>query len=329
MSRSVSSTQSGKNRKPAVDDGQSGTRGRRTWRPGVIGQQPCSLRAPAKINLTLRVTGRRADGYHELATRMQKLELCDLLELRLTGRPGIVCRCDDPDLPVDRSNLAVRAADHFLRAAGNADCCGVEIGLGKRIPVAAGLGGGSSDAGAVLRGLNDLLQEPFDEPELIELARPLGADVPFFVHRAAAAVATGIGDVLVETASLRGYFVLLVNPGFAVSTKTVFENYALTTKGKKSKIRGSRIDEGIVFSPAHLANDLEQTSVGRWPIIARIKAVLLQVGAAGALMTGSGPTVFGLFAAGHYTEDSLETVAERIAADFDGKVFLTRVDAGA
>lgn len=321
--------QSGKSRKTAVDDDHCGTRDRRAWRPGVVGQRPCSLRAPAKINLSLQVIGRRADGYHELVTRMQKLEFGDRLELRLTGRPGIVCRCDDPNLPADRNNLAVRAADHFLRAAGITDRCGVEITIVKRIPVAAGLGGGSSDAGAVLRGLNALLQEPFDERELIELARPLGADVAFFVHRAAAAVATGIGDVLVETAPLRGFFVLLVNPGFAVSTKTVFENYALTTKGKKSRIRGSRIDEEIVFSPAHLANDLERISAERWPVIARLKAALLQAGASGALMTGSGPTVFGLFADCLYTEASLATIAGSIAAEFDSKVFLTRVDAGA
>ncbi len=321
--------QSGKSRKIAVDDDHFGTRHRRAWRPGVVGQRPCGLRAPAKINLTLQVIGRRADGYHELVTRMQKLEFGDRLELRLTGRPGIVCRCDEPNLPTDRNNLAVRAADHFLRAAGITDRCGVEITVVKRIPVAAGLGGGSSDAGAVLRGLNGLLQEPFEERELIELGRPLGADVAFFVHRAAAAVATGIGDVLVETDPLRGFFVLLVNPGFAVSTKTVFENYALTTKGKKSKIRGYRIDEGIVFSPAHLANDLEWISAQRWPVIARLKAALLQAGATGALMTGSGPTVFGLFADRLYTEASLATIAGSIAAEFDSKVFLTRVDAGA
>ncbi len=306
-----------------------GTKVRRAWRPGVIGQQPCSLRAPAKINLTLRVLGQRPDGYHDLVTRMQKLELCDRLELQLTERPGIVCRCDDPDLQSVGDNLAARAAEYFLQAAGSTECCGVEIDLFKRIPVAAGLGGGSSDAGAVLRALNGLLLEPFSERELIELGCSLGADVPFFVHRAAAVEATGIGEVLVETASLQGFSVLLVNPGFAVSTKTVFENYALTTKGKKSKVRGSRINERTAFSPAHLVNDLERVAVERWPVIGRIKAELLRAGGAGALMSGSGPTVFGLFAECLYTEASLTKVAERIAAEFAGTVFLTRVAAGA
>jgi 4-diphosphocytidyl-2-C-methyl-D-erythritol kinase len=302
---------------------------RRAWRPGVIGQRPCSLRAPAKINLTLQVIGQRPDGYHDLVTRMQKLELCDRIELQLTERPGIICRCDDPNLQSAGDNLAARAADCFLQAAGYTDSCGVEIDLVKRIPVAAGLGGGSSDAGAVLRGLNALLLEPFSERKLIELGCSLGADVPFFVHRAAAVEATGIGEVLVETASLQGFFVLLVNPGFGVSTKTVFENYALTTKGKKSKIRGSRIKERTVFSPANLVNDLEHVAVERWPVIGRIKTVLLREGAAGALMTGSGPTVFGLFAERLYTEASLATVAERLAVELAGTVFLTRVAAGA
>lgn len=302
---------------------------RRAWRPGVIGQRPCSLRAPAKINLTLRVLGQRPDGYHDLVTRMQKLELCDRLELQLVERPGIVCRCDDPNLQTAGDNLAARAAKCFLQAAGSTDCCGVEIDLVKRIPVAAGLGGGSSDAGAVLRGLNTLLLEPFSEQQLIALACSLGADVPFFVHRAAAVEATGIGEVLVETASLQGFLVLLVNPGFAVSTKTVFENYALTTKGKKSKIRGSRINERTAFSPAHLVNDLELVAVERWPVIGRIKTGLLRAGAAGALMSGSGPTVFGLFAERLHSEASLAVVAERIAAEFAGTVFLTRVAAGA
>lgn len=301
----------------------------RAWRAGSGGQALLVLRAPAKINLSLRVTARRVDGYHELVTRMQKLDLGDRIELLVSEEPGIVCRCDDPNLPSDGNNLAAKAAKRFLQAVGGQDSCGVQVNIAKRIPVAAGLGGGSSDAGTVLRGLNALWQTPFSQEELIDLARPLGADVPFFAHRAPAVIATGIGDKLQETAALKGFYVLLVNPGFAVSTKTVFENYALTTTGKKSTIRGSHVDERGVFTPEKLHNDLEQVTIAWQPVIAEIKTALLKAGAAGALMTGSGPTVFGLFDEHHYSEESLKSVAELIAAEYGGRVFLTRADAGA
>jgi 4-diphosphocytidyl-2-C-methyl-D-erythritol kinase len=301
----------------------------RAWRAGSSGQVPVILRAPAKINLSLRVTARRTDGYHELLTRMQKLDLGDRIEVLLTERPGIVCRCDDPNLPSDRNNLAAKAAESFLQAVGWLGSYGVQVSISKRIPVAAGLGGGSSDAGTVLRGLNALQQTPFSQEELIDLARPLGADVPFFVHRASAAIATGIGDRLQETAALEGFFVLLVNPGFAVSTKAVFENYALTIAGKKSTIRGSHVDEGGVFTPERLHNDLEQITIAWHPVIGEIKRALLKAGAVGALMSGSGPTVFGLFDEHHYSKESLKTVAELIAAEYGGRVFLTKADAGA
>lgn len=303
--------------------------GPRAWRQESSPSVPLVLNAPAKINLSLRVLRRRPDGYHELCTRMQKLELGDRIELALGRTPGVTCRCSSRDLPVDQRNIAVRAARCFLQAAGRTEDSGVELHLTKRVPVAAGLGGGSSDAAAVLLGLNSLLDQPFSGDELRVLAQHLGADVPFFVHEVPAAMATGIGEKLMEAPGLQGYQVLLVNPGFAVSTRDVFENYALTTTKKESRIPGLLTDNGGLFHLEMLFNDLEQVTISRYPVIASIKEALLAAGAAGTLMTGSGPTVFGLFSEQLYPKELLIKVADRIAAEFPGRVFLTRTVAGA
>ncbi len=260
---------------------------------------------------------------------MQKLAWGDRVTLTLAGRPGVRCRCADPAVPQDRTNLAVRAAEAVLRAVGRERDIGVEINLEKRIPVAAGLGGGSSDAGLVLRGLNDLLEQPVDERRLLELARSLGADVPFFVFSGVAALATGIGERLAPVAGLGGYRVLLVNPGFAVSTRWVFENYALTMGSKKSTFRGSRYDEEGPFTPELLHNDLEQVTAEHYPIIIRIKQALMHAGADGALMAGSGPTVFGLFARTMFPDDEVRAIGTRITEESGGRFFLTRMNAGA
>lgn len=288
-----------------------------------------TVRAPAKINLYLHVTGRRADGYHELVTRMQTLTLGDEIDLNLHQYPGVECCCDDPGLPCDRANLAVLAAERFLLAAGLSQRFGVGLTIRKYIPLAAGLGGGSSDAGAVLRGLNSLVPESLDEPDLISLARELGADVPFFASGMTAAVATGVGERLQPAADVSDFLVLLINPGFGVSTRWVFENYALTTAAKKSKFRGSHVDDGDRFVPAMLHNDLEQVTMSRYPAVAAIKESLIEAGAGGALMTGSGPTVFGLFAKQLHTKESLNRTAELITKKFGGRAFVTRPDSGA
>jgi len=275
--------------------------------------------APAKINLYLAIKGKRADGFHDLETRMVKITLAD--RLRLARRDsGIAVKCPGTDLPTGEGNLVHRAAKSFLMALGTG---GVYIVLEKKVPIAAGLGGGSSDAAAVLRGLNALYGFPFSPGGLIDLARPLGADVPFFVDECSAAWATGIGDEIhAEDISLCGWIVL-VNPGFPVSTKWVYENFTLTTGGN-TYILGRDFAHGdnACAGPGNLPlyNELEAVTIGKYPELGRIKDELLADGAHGALMSGSGPTVFGLFK----NEAQAHKSVARFAQRFGGNVFLAR-----
>lgn len=266
------------------------------------------VKAPAKINLSLRITGKRADGYHELVTRMQKIDLFDLLELELTDNGAVEFSCDSREIPEDDSNLAVRAARKFFERCRGGPAYGLRIGLTKNIPVGAGLGGGSSDAAAVLKTLSSMLNGMLGERELLDLGRELGADVPFLISEHAAVIATGIGDRLKETESLTRYHFVLVNPGFSVNTKWVYENYRLTKEDNKSKLWGSRNSEAKSFSAADLRNDLEQVTCASYPVIGRIKKRLLKEGASGALMSGSGPTVYGLFEDRNKAEDALARI---------------------
>ena len=287
-----------------------------------------SLQAPAKINLYLHVLGRRADGYHELVTRMQKLELCDLIRMSVEDAPGIRFTCDDPDLPVDSGNLAVRAVQGLLERVGLRDTVGVTLHLEKKIPVAAGLGGGSSDAGTVLKGLNGLLGEPCSRQDLLMLAAELGADVPFFTVDSQSVVAVGIGEKMQPAAVLRGYWVLLVNPGISVSTRWVFQNLALTKTEKNSKLRGFLDAGDEEFALAQMHNDLEPVTISRYPVVAEIKRLLLDQGAVAAMMSGSGATVFGLFNEGDYSEEKQNRLIGRLQSVYGRRVFATRPCAG-
>ncbi|MBU0966194.1 MAG: 4-(cytidine 5'-diphospho)-2-C-methyl-D-erythritol kinase [Proteobacteria bacterium] len=254
------------------------------------------LQAPAKINLYLKVLGRRHDGYHELSTWMQKLTLADEITLSSVSM-GIKLQCPGSDLAADESNLVHKAAVLFFKKTGLK--IGVEIELVKNIPIAAGLGGGSSDAAAVLTGLNTLFSAGLSDKELMELGLSLGADVPFFVSGCSAAIATGVGEKLAKIDSLNECWFVLVNPGFPVSTKWVFENFdrAQTvnftlTSGDNPYILGREINDSI---PEKLFNDLESVTAARYPEVSKIKKELTDLGASSVLMSGSGPTVFGIF----------------------------------
>ncbi|MFH1217471.1 MAG: 4-(cytidine 5'-diphospho)-2-C-methyl-D-erythritol kinase [Pseudomonadota bacterium] len=254
------------------------------------------LRAPAKVNIFLKVLSRRPDGYHELATWMQKLDLVDSITLEARSS-GISLDCPDSELAEDENNLAYKAAVLFFRETGIDG--GVKIILKKHIPIAAGLGGGSSDGATILKGLNLLYAHPLSEAEMMNLGLALGADVPFFVSDFCAALATGVGEKLEKRESLENCYFLLINPGFPVSTKWVFENldhsqlgnFALTIKGNPF-ILGPL--SGNSQSDVN-GNDLEQVTIRRYPEIGEIKSMLVDCGAATALMSGSGPTVFGIF----------------------------------
>ena len=266
-----------------------------------------SVKAPAKINLFLRVTGRRADGYHTLQTRMQKVGLFDLLKVQRGGE-GVRLHCVGADLPENADNLVHRAASLFLETVAQRrgrTLGGVKISLTKNIPIAAGLGGGSSDAAAALKALNSLFEAGLTAGELAAMGLELGADVPFFLADTPAALAVGIGEILTPVAPLSGCFVLLVNPGFSVSTRWVYQTFALTKEEKTTIFKNFResadpavrlgLSVTVKGLPAALENDLETVTITRYPEIGRIKEELLAHGAVAALMSGSGPTVFALF----------------------------------
>ncbi len=258
------------------------------------GEGTLELLAPAKVNLSLRILGRRPDGYHQLQSLMLKLDFGDRLLLTPLAKPGLLLECPGSDLAEDGDNLAYRAASEFYQRAGLV--AQLKITLDKRIPVAAGLGGGSSDAAAVLRGLDSLHPGLLSGPELEELARSLGADVPFFLQDSPAAWAQGIGEILTPVTVPSGISrLLLVNPGFPVSTKWVYRagNFPLTKQTDPFNLSGSLPTDHRGWGG--LVNDLEKVTIACYPQLAEIKAELLAGGAEAALMTGSGPTVFALF----------------------------------
>ncbi|VAW39287.1 4-diphosphocytidyl-2-C-methyl-D-erythritol kinase [hydrothermal vent metagenome] len=270
------------------------------------------IKAPAKINLSLRVTSKREDGFHEIITLMQPLSLSDLITVTVNNGAGITITCDDPDIPTDGRNLAYKAALMFLEEAGLARK--VHIDMGKRIPVAAGLGGGSSDGAATLQALNELTGAPLTEAQLHAIAAGLGSDVPFFLLRGSA-VAGGRGELL-RPVKLPGYSYILINPGFGVSAAWAYGNLTLTETSHN--IRITDLEESAVAlleRPSSvvdiLENDLERAVAAQRPEVSELLLALKESGAAGALMSGSGPTVFGLFLSESGAAPALEALEER------------------
>ncbi|MGM0452888.1 MAG: 4-(cytidine 5'-diphospho)-2-C-methyl-D-erythritol kinase [Thermodesulfobacteriota bacterium] len=249
------------------------------------------ISAPAKINLYLDVLGRRVDGYHELQMLMCCIGLFDIV--RLTAAPDISVSCDAADVPADESNIAHRAARCFFNAT--AIDAGVHIAIHKTIPVGAGLGGGSSNAAAVLSGLNRHFGYRLPQPRLAELARTIGADVPFFLY-GRPAVATGLGEILTPFAGLRSWPIVLIYPMQPVSTAAVYKKLNLgLTKTEKITTKFIFESDWDVDAPKRLHNALEPIAFKLCPEIEVAKSKLLAAGAEGALMTGSGSAVYGLF----------------------------------
>jgi 4-diphosphocytidyl-2-C-methyl-D-erythritol kinase len=268
-------------------------------------------RAPAKLNLGLRIVGRRDDGYHLLDSVFVPLaggELEDDVDLALSEARGVSLLVEGggAEVPGDARNLAHRAALAFLsRAGGAGHAGGVRIRLRKRIPAGAGLGGGSSDAGAVLRGLERLLPGALGDGELSDLALGLGADVPFFVRSRPARV-TGIGEVLGPPPPLPRLHVVVLVPAVSLATADVYRAFAaarptLTHPGRAPTIRapwGARADFERTALAGRLHNDLEAVATVLCPDIGELRSILLGAGAAGVGMTGSGAAVYGVFEEG-------------------------------
>ncbi len=250
------------------------------------------LRTSAKVNLALEVLGKRGDGYHEIATVLQAVDLFD--RLKLEAADTLSLHTDDPDLPTDDGNLVIRAARLLQKAAGVE--AGARIRLIKRIPVAAGLGGGSSDAAATLWGLHRLWRLRWPKARLQELAVELGMDVPFFLG-SGRAVARGRGERLTVLPGGGGYALVLVNPRVPLSTREVYgrvpEGWRAEPTGTERVIEALRT-RNVTKIAAALTNNLERVVEPVLPVIGRMKAALLAAGALGAIMSGSGPTVFGM-----------------------------------
>lgn len=261
--------------------------------------------APAKINLGLQVQRRRCDGYHDIATIFVKISLVDVLTFEAIPRE-IVVQCEQPGIPTDERNLVYRAAAALQPLA---PARGARIHLQKTIPAAAGLGGGSSDAAATLVALNRLWELCLPHSELVRYAEQLGADVPFFLLSATAALGTGRGEVLEPIVCPHDCFFVLVNPRFAVSTAWAYDKlkFELTARENNTNILKQYLERGdLVSLGGAFCNDLEDAVLPHFPEVQRVKQALTQPGVYGVCMSGSGPTVYALCPS--------KMVAERVAA---------------
>lgn len=252
--------------------------------------------AHAKINLTLDVTGKLPNGYHTVRMVMQTVELHDDVTVTKTDTGRITLSCDRPYVPTDGHNLAIRAAEQFFTATGTA-CAGLHIDLVKRIPVAAGLAGGSTNAAAVLHALNELYQTGCTLDELCEIGVKLGADVPYCV-RGGSMLAEGIGEQLTPLPAMPPCWAVLCKPAFSVSTAEVYAQMNGGNLPMRPDTAGmiKALETGDYAGICHrLYNVMETVTARRHAEIGQIKDILLSCGADGAVMSGSGPTTFGLF----------------------------------
>ena len=270
--------------------------------------------AHAKINLTLDVTGRRADGYHTVEMVMQSVGLHDDVTVRPAD--GISLTCSRPDLPTDSSNLAFRAAELFFRETGAAGGCAIHIE--KRIPVAAGLAGGSTNAAAVLRALDALYGTGLSDDTLCAMGLKLGADVPFCLL-GGTMLAEGIGEKLTRLPAAPRGCAVLCKPPFAVSTKAVYEAIDSVALPERPDTAGMlrAIEAGNWHGVcARLSNVMEMVTAEHHPEIGEIRRILLDCGADGARMSGSGPTVYGLFSVKTDAETAVQRLKPRFADTF-------------
>lgn len=280
------------------------------------------LRALAKINLGLDILGKRQDGYHEVRMIMQTIQMYDVLEIKKREKAGISLSVNYPFVPCDERNLVYKAAqllmDEFQVKQG------VEMRLEKFIPVAAGMAGGSSDAAAALVGINRLFKLGLSESELMERAVTIGADVPYCVMRGTA-LAEGIGEKLTKIAQVPRCYVLVGKPGINVSTKAAYESLELDKIKDRPDIDGMirDIENGDLYAmTSKMGNVFEPGIIARYPVIQQIKDLMEENGALKAMMSGSGPTVFGIFD----TKEKMEKAAALLRESKLAKtVFATQV----
>ena len=254
-----------------------------------------SLKALAKINLGLDVVRRREDGYHEVRMIMQTIQLYDRLDIKRTQEPGIQIQTNLSFLPVNENNLIYKAAKLLMDEFSITD--GVSVKLDKRIPVAAGMAGCSTDAAAMLIGVNRLFSLGLTKKQLMERGVQIGADVPYCIMRGTA-LAEGIGEALSPLPPMIKCPVLIAKPSISVSTKFVYQNLKLddtTIHPDIDRLIDDIKAKSLHDIAAHMGNVLETVTIPNYPVIDEIKKHMLSNGAVGAMMSGSGPTVFGLF----------------------------------
>jgi 4-diphosphocytidyl-2-C-methyl-D-erythritol kinase len=283
-----------------------------------------TVKAYAKINLGLDVIRKREDGYHDVCMIMQSLELHDTIIINKSSTNEIAISTNLSYLPVDKGNLVYKAAALFFENISSRD--GVTIKLNKKIPVAAGLAGGSSDAAATLKGLNSLYQAGLSMEQLMKLGVKIGADVPYCIMLGTA-LSEGIGEVLTPLSPIPDCFILLVKPNISVSTKYVYENLKLNTSVMHPDIAAMKkaLSEGNLSAlTGKMDNILQTVTVKDYPVIADIKKKMLEFGAASSLMSGSGPTVFGIYK----SIASVERAASyfRKHPEYGRQVFVTKPD---
>ena len=274
--------------------------------------------AYAKLNLTLDVTGKRDDGYHEMLMVMQTVSVADSIELEMSSEPGIRASCNFRYIPTDRRNLAVRAAELFC-AAQNIQGCGIKISIEKNIPVGAGMAGGSADAAAVLRGMNRLFEKDLRRQELETLAGEVGSDVAFCIA-GGTALARGRGEILEDLDPMPDCTIVICKPSFSISTPELFRKLDQTslyrhpdTAGMLAAIANGDLRECTM----RMYNVFEELDDRRLRTVKEIKSSMLDFGALGAVMTGTGSAVFGVF--------SEKERAKKCAAELSGEYRFCRV----
>lgn len=269
-----------------------------------------SLKAEAKINLSLDIIGRLPNGYHSVQMVMQSIPLYDTVTVEECDGDSIELICDKDGVPTDSRNTAYKAAQLFLQKTGIKRK--VKITLDKKIPAAAGMAGGSTDAAAVLKGLNQLFNEPLDKEEILELCVKIGADVSF-CYLGGCAVCEGIGEILTPIKPLKNAYLIIAKPDFEVSTKWVYQNFKIENVSKRPQTSAviDAVETGDLKAlRENTANVLESVTEREYPVIKEYKEILSQKGAVFSMMSGSGPTVFGIFSDKEKAEDARNIMKE-------------------
>jgi 4-diphosphocytidyl-2-C-methyl-D-erythritol kinase len=294
-----------------------------------VASRSIEVAAPGKVNLILRVLDRRPDGYHNLWSVMHTFELADTVVVELNGRSGIRLTCEGANLPTDSENLAYRAAERVLARARRRK--GLRLHVRKRLPVAAGLGGGSSNAAATIQALAALLDTGWSQTEMAQVGQEVGSDVPFFFYRPTALV-EGRGERVTPLQLEAERWLLLVNPGIAISTAWAYERLAAVRAGQVGRMPGrlprlavGHDAEGPQLMKWHdllplIENDFAAVMEQEYPVLCEIRELLLTRGAQTAVLAGSGATVTGVFG----DERSARIAAEGLDRRAGWKVWVTR-----